>query len=204
MANVKDQIVSSQRLMSNFAFGADASNSVKFIAVVLGRTDDVASLRNNVCSEHGLKRIHMRRIIGKSGIVQTLSRLVTPVVHMYCFKVDRPRHTKILDSANKTRYMSATQRNQNIDYCIAMEMKDEISDSLNMFYQPLANLVVEADQDTRKIFNAMGLAVVSENYAYELADAVAWANNASVVLNTLRERDLTERIENRLRKKLKL
>lgn len=100
--------------------------------------------------------------------------------------------------------MSATQRNQNIDYCIAMEMKDEISDSLNMFYQPLANLVVEADQDTRKIFNAMGLAVVSENYAYELADAVAWANNASVVLNTLRERDLTERIENRLRKKLKL
>lgn len=112
MANVKDQIVSSQRLMSNFAFGADASNSVKFIAVVLGRTDDVASLRNNVCSEHGLKRIHMRRIIGKSGIVQTLSRLVTPVVHMYCFKVDRPRHTKILDSEQDEIHVGYTEESE--------------------------------------------------------------------------------------------
>ena len=213
MPNVKNRTLASIRLMPDLSVGADASNSVQFIAVVLGRTDDVTKLRNDICSTHNLKKIHMRRLIEKSKIAQTLSKLSTPLVHMYCFKVDRPRHAKTLESADKTQYMSATQRNQNIDFCIAMEIKTAISDSLGLFYQTWDNLVIEADQDTTKMFKAMGLTVTTEkedstvalpHYAYELADAVAWVNNAGSTLRGLRERDLIQKIDDRLHKKLRL
>ena len=190
--------------MSDFVLGADSSNSVQFIAVVLGMKTDVAKLRNRVCTEHGIKRIHMRKIIERSKVAQTVSKYSTSSVHMYCFNVDRAKHSATLESARKTQFMSSSQKNQNIDYCIAMEIKNAISGSLGLFYQNWSELLVEADTDTKKMFQGIGLTVVLEDCAYELADAVAWANNAGSTMNQVREVDISSNVDLRLRKKLKM
>jgi hypothetical protein len=187
-----------------FAIGADFSDDVTFIALVLGYKPDILRLHNKVCEECKLKHIHMRKTIEKSQVIGTMNKYSTSSVHMFCFVVDRPKHMKTLDSTPKTKYLSGTQKNDNIDYCIVTEMKNAISSSLELFYQNWSDIMVEADQDTKKMFKVIGRPVVTPDSAYELVDAVAWANHARSHISQVREMDMISDIDSRLRKKLKL
>lgn len=185
---------------TNFAFGSDSSDSGKFIAIVMGENVDVVKLHKEVCTRHSLKRIHMRRIIERAEVARTLGSLITPYVHMFCFYIDRSQHSKTLDSSPKTKYLSRVQKNQHIDYCIMEEMLLSISSSLRNFRQNWGNISVQADSDTEKMFRASGRAIVSPDCAYELADAVAWANRANNVPSRVKEIDIRARIDKQLHK----
>ena len=193
---------------ASFVFGADASDNGKFIALVMGDRTDVLKLHAEVCKQNNLKRIHMRRIIEKHKVIKSIEERCTSAVHLYCLKVDKQRHNDTLSASLKTKYMPSIQRKQNIDYCTIMEIKNVISDSLNMFYQNWWDITVEADGDTMKLFKVIGANVITDlsasNEAYQLADAVAWANHADYHISKVREADISSEIESRLRKKLKL
>lgn len=191
-------------MSSDFSIGADASDNMTFIGLVLGYKTDVARLHNGVCKECKLPRIHMRRIISKRKVVEAMRRFCTDSVHMYCFTVNRQEHARTLDSAAKTRYLSGTQKNQNIDYCIVMEIKAAVRSSLEYFYLGWSDIVVEVDQDTKKMFKTTGIPVTAPDNAHELADAVAWVNHAKSRMDRVKNIDITADIERRLRRKLRL
>lgn len=184
----------------DFVFGSDSSDGGTFIAIVMGDKPDVAKLHKDVCKQHNLKRIHMRRIREKAEVVRTLGALVTPYVHMFCFYVDKSRHSNTLDSSPKTKYLSRVQKNQGIDYCIIDEIIRLISPSLRNFHQTWGNVSVQADSDTEKMFRASGRTIVPLDCAYELADAVAWSNHAGSTPSHIRDVDLRKSIDSELRK----
>jgi hypothetical protein len=189
-------------LNSEFVVGADASDSTAFIALVLGFRADVAQLHQRVCENCNLPRIHMRRIHRRRMVVDTVNRFPTDSVHMYCFEVSRHKHVEALDANPKTRFMSSTHKNNNIDYCIVMEMKSAISSSLDSFGRSWNDVAVECDDDTKKMFKMAGRTVNPQEKAYELADVVAWANHAKSHMKQVRGVDITSKIDGRLRKKL--
>jgi len=206
IGQIPEPQVSGRTMPSDFAVGADASDNVMFIALVLGYRSDVEPLRDKTCKECNLREIHMRRISRptRNKVVEAVSRFSTRSVHMYCFTVDRLRHARTLDSAPKTRYFSSTQKSQYIDYCIAMEIKDGVSSSLEMFNQNWSNIMVEVDEDTKKMFKRIGRPVTAPNSAHELADAVAWANHAKSRIGQIKEIDITSNVDRRLRRRFKL
>lgn len=169
----------------------------------MGENVDVAKLHKEICTRHNLKRIHMRRIIEKAEVARTLGSLITPYVHMFCFYIDKSQQSKTLDSSPKTKYLSRVQKNQHIDYCIMDEILSSISSSLRNFRQNWGNISVQADYDTQKMFRASGRTIVPPDFAYELADMVAWANRANNVPSRVKEIDIRTSIDTQLHKRLK-
>jgi len=184
--------------------GADASDNAKFIAIVVGWSADIGRLHKQVCAPLGLERIHMRRIRRRSEVVEQMSRLDSSCLRMHCLHIDRREQFAMLSHARKTSRMGKSRIYQNIDYYAGIEIKREVSPSVQYFGRDWSDVTVEVDDDTERPIKATGVQTTRPGLAHDLADAVAWSDHASTPVKTVRQASLCSNIEMRLRKRFDL
>lgn len=188
---------------------ADASDNGRFFAIVMGLTVDVERLHKNICYSFGAREIHMREVLPgetKEKIVRLMDSLCTGVVHMYCLEIDKQGQYNAVYAARKRRRQETRALYDAVDRCIMEEIKKTVDPSLE-FYGLGTNwssLSVETDNDTERPVKLIGATARSKGLAHQLADAVAWSNHANISLRNIRHENLVDKVQGRLRRRLKI
>ena len=185
--------------------GVDASDDTEYVAVIAGWKADIDNLHHEICTEFGLKAIHMRDLAKKTkdSVIEKLRSASPSSMRLHCFTIKKQSHLSLV-LRKKKNYRATHRLYDPVDYCIGIEVTKATSDSLMFFDVHWSEIQAEADNDTEQFLKIAGVSVKSAGSAHQLADAVAWANHKCISLNNVTHGDLVSNIDSRLRKRLRI
>ena len=187
---------------------ADATLNAKFVALVTGYGSDIERLHREICKPLGLKRIHMRELPRKlqEGVLRQLDCLSPSpaTVQSHCLEIDFGSQRDIAEKERPTAYYPKRKLLEVINRSAMEEIKRAVESSFEIFglTRNWSMLTIEADGDTERMILTTGTKTTTPGVAHQLADAVAWSNQAHIRVKCVSHHDLVADVTGRVRRRL--
>ena len=184
------------------ASGNPTSGNHKFVAIIIGTEERIASLVRRL----GNRAIHMNMIRNQkeqNRIIESLIFDRTECV-AFCIRLERK---KILEKISHTRRRNRSFNNRKLlhtyHYLVCRAIRGHIEKFLHQHGCGIDDVVFQCDGDCRDLAKDVGWRYGDAGSAHMLADIVAWANSHGREPVGVVSLDLTDSIYEQMIKKVK-
>ncbi len=158
------------------ASGNPTSGNHKFVAIIIGTEERIASLIRRL----GNRAIHMHMIRSKKEqdrIIEELCFDHTECI-AFCIRLERKQIFEKLyrGKLKKSRYIQNTTILRTYHYLVWRDIRDHVEKFLHQHGYGIGDVVFQCDGDCRDFAKDMGWHHEAAGSAHMLADIVAWAN----------------------------
>ena len=182
--------------------GNPASGNHKFMAIVIGKEERIASLVRRL----GNRMIHMNMIRSKEEQHRIIERLTFDQTECiaFCIRLERKQILdKIHRPQQKKPYLNIAKLLRTYNYLVRRAICDDVEKFLRQHRCEVGEVIFQCDGDCRGFVKDVGWHHGAEGSAYMLADIVAWANtHGREPIGTV-SLDLTESVYAQMAKRFK-
>ena len=181
---------------------ADTSGNWNFISILIGNEQDICQ----TYSKLGYSGIHMRML--PKPIKEKVIKRFEVTNDIFCMSINVNKSSIIrkfeIRMRRNKRESIKKYVEQQYNYVLFNEIDKICRDFLTKHNVSISEIIFEIDNDLRTFFSSNGLKFSNPSMAHEITDIIAYCNSTSRDLKRVSEKDVSDKVELALVKRLRL